>query len=628
MSCGKKGEELEDALTFAKGNRIELEKVLKHYDGNDSLKLKYKAACFLIVNMKNHWYYDDDILKDYRDNFYETTIRNNCTGDSALTILEKKYGRLSSNQFNIVYDSQVITADYLIKNIDFSFNIWKRQPWGKHISFDQFCEEILPYRIGHEPIESWKEKYYTALSPVLDTITLKKVIDPVKACIILYKFITKKNWILYSGNPIPQMGAIVLLKSKIGSCEDRTDLATYAMRSIGIPGGVDLVLQYPNRRLAHSWNYVTDTLGNCVPYDLYDNAPNTPPQFEWKKGRVYRKCYSVQENSLPIKHPELEIPPPLKNIFINDVSEKYDKGVTVAINTNLENSVLFLNTFNNKEWFPIAWAERGEGKVTFYNVESGIVYLPCYYEGNTFHSISSPFMVNPNGDVHFFEPNVAKKQFLELYRKYSIEPWWIWIKNRAIGGAFQVSNTPGFENMKTILTIKENPGMLWHQFDVSLKEKYRYFRYLSADSGSNNMAEIELLSSTGLSLKGRVIGTPGSYANESKHRREAVFDGDPVTYFDANVVSGAWSGLDLGSKYMIGRVAYIFRNDDNGVKKGDDYELFYWNKEWVSIGTKTATESKLIFGSCPTKALFLLKNMTRGTEERIFSYENGKQIWW
>jgi len=593
MSCAKKDNELEDALIFGKDNRGELEKVLEHYKGIDSLK--YRAAYFLIVNMKNHWYYENDILNDYRNNFYETTIRNNCTGDSALQLLKKKYGGLSPDKFKVVYDSQVITADYLIKNIDFSFNIWKKQPWGKYISFKQFCEEILPYRIGHEPIENWKEKYYSVLSPVLDTIALKKIVNPVKACNILYDFLTKSKWILYPGNPIPQMGASILLKSKIGSCEDRTDLATS---------------------------------GNCVPYDLYDNGPNIPPQFQWKKGRVYRKCYGVQKSSLPMKHPELEIPPPLEDIFINDVSEKYNKGVTVTIKISSKNNILFLNTFNSKEWFPISWSEQGGGKVTFYNVEKGIVYLPCFYEGNEFHSVSYPFMVNPNGSVHFFEPNVAKKQFLELYRKYPVQPWWVWIKNRAIGGAFQVSNTPTFENKKTILTIKENPGMLWHQFNVSLKDKYRYFRYLSADSGFNNMAEAELSSSTGVPLKGKIIGTPGSYANEPAHRKEAVFDGNPITFFDANIPNGSWSGMDLGGTYMIGRVDYIFRNDDNGVRKGDDYKLFYWNKEWILIRAKTATENKLTFDSCPTNALFLLRDLTRGNEERIFSYENNNQIWW
>lgn len=30
----------------------------------------------------------------------------------------------------------------------------------------------------------------------------------------------------------------------------------------------------------------------------------------------------------------------------------------------------------------------------------------------------------------------------------------------------------------------------------------------------------------------------------------------------------------------------------------------------------------------PTNALLLLRNHTKGKEERIFTYENGEQVWW
>lgn len=32
--------------------------------------------------------------------------------------------------------------------------------------------------------------------------------------------------------------------------------------------------------------------------------------------------------------------------------------------------------------------------------------------------------------------------------------------------------------------------------------------------------------------------------------------------------------------------------------------------------------------SCPSNALFRLRNLTRGKEERIFTYDNGEQVWW
>jgi hypothetical protein len=72
------------------------------------------------------------------------------------------------------------------------------------------------------------------------------------------------------------------------------------------------------------------------------------------------------------------------------------------------------------------------------------------------------------------------------------------------------------------------------------------------------------------------------------------------------------------------------RNDDNNIREGDEYELFYMDKSgWKSLGRQVGTESAMLtYDNCPTTALFLLHNHTRGKEERIFTYENGKQIWW
>lgn len=60
---------------------------------------------------------------------------------------------------NKEYDIHVITADYLIRNIDQAFVVWKKRPWNKDLSFDDFCELILPYRIGDETLEDWRSVY-------------------------------------------------------------------------------------------------------------------------------------------------------------------------------------------------------------------------------------------------------------------------------------------------------------------------------------------------------------------------------------------------------------------------------------------------------------------------------------
>ncbi|MCD8262113.1 MAG: hypothetical protein LUD15_12085 [Bacteroides sp.] len=71
------------------------------------------------------------------------------------------------------------------------------------------------------------------------------------------------------------------------------------------------------------------------------------------------------------------------------------------------------------------------------------------------------------------------------------------------------------------------------------------------------------------------------------------------------------------------------RSDDNFIKDGEQYELFYWDREWVSLGKMRGERSKqyLEYDHVPRNALYLLRNLTKGKEERIFTYEDGKQVW-
>lgn len=79
----------------------------------------------------------------------------------------------------------------------------------------------------------------------------------------------------------------------------------------------------------------------------------------------------------------------------------------------------------------------------------------------------------------------------------------------------------------------------------------------------------------------------------------------------------------------IGRIRYIPRNDGNCIEIGDKYELMQWREgRWESLGERTATCNALEYERIPSGGLYVLRNLTKGHEERIFTYENGKQIWW
>ena len=150
---------LESALQLAGNNRSELEYVIDYYKETGD-RQKLDAAKFLIKNMPGHQHAVSN-LDSFNYKAYEEMINNNISQEDALFLLKKKYTALFFHR----PDVEVIKAQYLINNIEWAFKVWREAPWGKQISFDHFCNEILPYRVGSEPLEEWREHYYNSSFP-------------------------------------------------------------------------------------------------------------------------------------------------------------------------------------------------------------------------------------------------------------------------------------------------------------------------------------------------------------------------------------------------------------------------------------------------------------------------------
>lgn len=114
------------------------------------------------------------------------------------------------------------------------------------------------------------------------------------------------------------------------------------------------------------------------------------------------------------------------------------------------------------------------------------------------------------------------------------------------------------------------------------------------------------------------------YAYQPKDR---AFDGDIVSFYEA-ADKESWIGLDLGAPREISAVGFSPRTTGNEVEPGDTYTLYYWEDGWREIGTKTADAHRITFEGVPENALLLLSDRTKGREERIFTYTEGRQIWW
>jgi hypothetical protein len=144
-----------------------------------------------------------------------------------------------------------------------------------------------------------------------------------------------------------------------------------------------------------------------------------------------------------------------------------------------------------------------------------------------------------------------------------------------------------------------------------------------------NIAELLFFGNNDSLLHGGIIGFPEVSQEESGTGLQNVFDGQLETYFSGISNGVCWVGLDLGKRQRIKRVRYCPRSDANFIQEGDTYMLDYWNGEkLISAGKQVATAPLVHFEDVPANTVYILHNLSKGNEERIFTYENGKQVWW
>jgi hypothetical protein len=66
----------------------------------------------------------------------------------------------------------------------------------------------------------------------------------------------------------------------------------------------------------------------------------------------------------------------------------------------------------------------------------------------------------------------------------------------------------------------------------------------------------------------------------------------------------------------------------NHIVIGNEYELFYWDKKWKTLGIQIAKDTLLKYSNVPDNSLLWLKNNTEGKEEHVFSIDKNKRQHW
>lgn len=600
-------------LDFAGDNRGELEAVLDYYRDDPE---KLHAARLLIAEMEEAYYYDapevDSLRAVVRDTRWAATTPN---PERAARWKAFDYRTLPKQ-----YDARTLTADYLTEHIDRAFEAWRKWPWGRHYTYGDFCRYILPYRIGDETPDRWMGRYADYFGHLLDSLHVGN--DPVVAADTAMRHIAKLRYFYMAEYDTPHLGASHLLEVRSGGCREHTDLLVYVFRSLGIPATKDMFLCAPDFRQSHTWAVLKDTTGRFIPVELTENkAPRNLRGWQNRrnKGKVYR-----------LHNLRLETPDFAGDYHREDVTAEYYPANRVEVPGVETGGDGMLAVFASEGWRPVGGYRKRWGKAVVENVQEGMIFQPLAVRDGQLRESGWPFCVR-EGRAVVLRPDTARRVRVRLTRKYPIG-WRLKERlDQVAGNWLEGSNDPAFRTADSLGRVDgSRMDVLGRCLSVPAGRVYRYLRLWPAPGRVVHLAELECLADTlgREPLPYRIVscGTP-NYLVSGTQWPEHLHDGDVLSVYrtqerDVPVV------VDFGRPVSLRAVVLTPRNDDNFVRRGETYELFYQDgvNGWTSLGRQVAATGYLEYDNVPDNALLWLRNLTKGREEQVFRWVDGQQV--
>jgi hypothetical protein len=272
-------------------------------------------------------------------------------------------------------------------------------------------------------------------------------------------------------------------------------------------------------------------------------------------------------------------------------------------------------------------------KVVFEKVGREVVFLPVFFKeagfGENFVPVESPFYFTAEGKFVSLSGEGQKRQKAKLYSKYPLFSYSAIHAYNMKGGRFQGADSADFSDGETLFTIDYYP-FYKQEIAIDRNKTFRYFRYLPPPGIIYSLSELQFFTQDKNKKQERIQGIYFDGYESGASDFDFLSDDDLDTYKRGIPVQDSRIGYDTGknNKRRLSKIVFAPQNDGNCIVPGYLYELFYWtNNSWKSMGEKQATAPYLQYDNLPTKTLFWLKCHTKGIEERIFTYENGKQVW-
>jgi hypothetical protein len=406
---------VERALQEAGRNRKELEKAINYFVQTKDAE-KIKAVKFLIANMDIHttsdFYWADKLNR--KINFNELAFPDFASSVKAFEEIAKNIPGI--HPVTVKYrDVDVINSAFIIDNVEQAFKSWDRS--SNSISFENFCEFVLPYRISVEPLQQWRKVYHERFLQVLRNPNNKNLIETVKLLAAdNKKWFTNTYKVEQRKEPIARLSALQLLFRKKGPCEDIADLQVFALRSQGIPASIDEVPWWAASSGKHFLNVGFTDKMKPVSFDVSTELVYLD-KIAREPGKVIRTTYSRQAGTLANTHDPKSIPDGfLRRLNYIDVTDQY--WPTTIVNCPLYSStangnISYACVFNFFDWRPVWWGEIKDRSVSYNNMGKGSVFLPMEFVNSKLIPAGYPVAVGYNNTA-ILKPDLTNRRTINL----------------------------------------------------------------------------------------------------------------------------------------------------------------------------------------------------------------------
>lgn len=671
-NCTSYSPELTESLKQAGENRKELLRVLKHFK-QDEDTLKYKAACFLIENMQ--WHYAEQTVEkvDPRldsfwqgcDSLYSRTVNwirdtkldkcNTLLWDySNATQVLSAFMPIDTNVQVIkhpVKDVQFIKADFLIPHIDNAFRVWKESPFARHLSFEEFCEYILPYRSVNGVVCSENGQF---LRERFGKQLFRSTEKTLRSYLTRYNHYINHLWLCSRQIRLHEStGIFDLFFTNFNDCVTLSNNECNVLRACGFPVVVDNMIAFREYRSRHFYCVFLDSLNQRHLFNAQSTYVDTVSPIARPSVNFYRNTFAAQKQSpIFLKNKKEKIPSELANPCIKDVtSEVYETvSITLPFEEETENNLGYLCTFcgsSSGGVIPVTWGviDKENKQITFQNALFDVLYFPMYMQENKFHEWGKPFYLEKDSLRDGWklcylvdEDGARTKGTLVLNRKFPLKEDLLDLASSFIGGRIEGANKKDFSDAKVLYVLKETPKPYWAEYIFENTTAYQYYRFM-APPGESYIAELQFLTRRIPGMRYTAEATPLPVFSEE----QITCDQDPFVkiveldtlsmqnsaFADGNVLSYSLysdASLSLEEPVVVDRFRLLPRTADNMVKPGDEYILFYWDNGWCEVGWQKAKYNFIKFENVPIGKIYWLVDITQGQEDLPFIYEDGRQL--